>query len=90
MHCFTGSDDIREIKLAMSEFENYTCIRFRPKTDSDTYWMDVVRGVGCSSNVGFENSQQFLTLAKPCIKVNIDNHLWVALKKGTKPMVVSL
>ena len=65
---FKGSEEIREIKLAMSEFENYTCIRFRPKTDNDTYWLEITDGHGCSSNVGYER-ENTLILDKRCRQV---------------------
>ena len=71
MYYFTGSDDIKEIKLAMSDFENYTCIRFRPKTDNDPHWLEITNGLGCLSDVGYrrENTKNIMFLGKPCRQV---------------------
>ncbi|XP_074656924.1 zinc metalloproteinase nas-36-like [Tubulanus polymorphus] len=53
---FTSSisvDKREKIKMAITELALKTCVKFRPKQESDGNWISFRNGEGCLSNVGF-------------------------------------
>merc|ERR1712150_89642 len=62
---FSGSD-IQQIKAAMSDWERYTCIKFRPAGSTNYNYINIVNGGGCSSYVGMNGGAQAVTLAPGC------------------------
>ncbi|XP_022341790.2 uncharacterized protein LOC111135757 [Crassostrea virginica] len=50
------------IKTAMREWEKYTCIKFREKTNSDINYVRFQNGHGCNSQLGMVGGEQILNL----------------------------
>ncbi|KAK6960977.1 zinc metalloproteinase nas-13 [Biomphalaria glabrata] len=61
-----STSDLREINAAIAEWQNYTCINFRRATRSDSNYVRIDNGNGCSSNVGMVQGPQTLHLARAC------------------------
>ena len=56
-----------EFRKAVTEWEQYTCLRFRPSTDNDEIGLNILTEFGCSSWVGMQlNQPQDLNLADGC------------------------
>lgn len=56
---------IESVKLAMSEWENKTCIRFVPRT-TQTDYVNFFRGSGCWAYVGRIGRQSLVSVGKGC------------------------
>lgn len=50
------------IKVAMREWEKYSCVRFREKTNSDKNYVRFQNGMGCNSQLGMVGGMQVLNL----------------------------
>ncbi|CAL1532051.1 unnamed protein product [Lymnaea stagnalis] len=59
-------NDMREIRRAIDEWQNYTCINFKEATRSDRNFVSIDNGNGCYSNVGMIGGPQTLGLAGGC------------------------
>lgn len=57
-----SNEDIYMIKVAMREWEKYTCVRFQEKRDSDSDYVLFNDGFGCNSQLGMVRGQQLLNL----------------------------
>jgi hypothetical protein len=61
---------VSEFKEALQELHKYTCIRFRPKSTDDRYFLHIYSGDGCWSYVGqrpiFAEKGQPLSLGPEC------------------------
>lgn len=63
----TGHFDDKEkymIRTAMTEWEKYTCLKFREATNSDRNLVRFQNGLGCNSQLGMVGGQQALNLDK--------------------------
>ncbi|GFR68437.1 metalloendopeptidase [Elysia marginata] len=60
-----SNDDLAEIEKAMTEWSNYTCIRFIEATDHENH-VYIDDGRGCYSYVGMTGGSQTLGLAGGC------------------------
>ncbi|CAL1532050.1 unnamed protein product, partial [Lymnaea stagnalis] len=58
--------DRGEIRRAIDEWQNYTCITFREATRNDKNFVRIGNGHGCYSNVGMVGGPQDLGLAGGC------------------------
>nr|QNH72405.1 toxin candidate TRINITY_DN4862_c0_g2_i1 [Ceriantheomorphe brasiliensis] len=57
------------IQTAFTEYTSKTCIKFAPKTNSDTNWIRFFKGTGCWSSVGknyWKSGAQDLSLGNYC------------------------
>ncbi|ESO89257.1 hypothetical protein LOTGIDRAFT_106252, partial [Lottia gigantea] len=54
-----------EMKLAMDEFQNKTCVRFVPRTDEPDY-IRIRSDTGCFSPVGRRGGQQLVSIGPGC------------------------
>lgn len=61
-----SSRDQTEIRSAMREWEENTCISFRPATSRDANFVNFEDGKGCSSFVGMVQGKLPITLASGC------------------------
>ncbi|XP_076096037.1 uncharacterized protein LOC143066999 isoform X2 [Mytilus galloprovincialis] len=50
------------IKVAMREWEKYSCVKFREKTRSDRNYVRFQNGMGCNSQLGMVGGMQVLNL----------------------------
>ncbi|XP_023325705.1 zinc metalloproteinase nas-4 [Eurytemora carolleeae] len=61
------------IAKAMKNYHDNTCIRFRPRT-SETAYIHIMKGSGCSSSVGRTGSVQSVSLGNGCVYTGIVMH----------------
>ncbi|KAK0044102.1 zinc metalloproteinase nas-13-like isoform X3 [Biomphalaria pfeifferi] len=59
-------NSMREIRAAIAEWQNYTCINFRSATNSDRNFVSIDNGNGCYSYVGMVGGSQTVGLAGGC------------------------
>lgn len=57
-----SNEDIYMIKVAMREWEKYTCVRFQEKRPSDVNYVLFNDGFGCNSQLGMTGRVQLLNL----------------------------
>ncbi|XP_060070634.1 zinc metalloproteinase nas-14-like [Ylistrum balloti] len=57
-----SNEDKYMIKVAMREWEKYTCVRFREKERSDVNYVLFNDGFGCNSQLGMVRGEQLLNL----------------------------
>ncbi|KAL3883603.1 hypothetical protein ACJMK2_029849 [Sinanodonta woodiana] len=63
------------IRQAMTEWERYTCLRFREATSSDSDVVVFVNGKGCNSYVGMIRGEQEVSLASDgCRRIGVYLH----------------
>ncbi|KAK4297101.1 hypothetical protein Pmani_030450, partial [Petrolisthes manimaculis] len=62
------------IGQAMAEFAAKTCLRFIPRTSSHRDYIHILRGRGCSSNVGRAGGQQVVSLGTGCVHKGVVVH----------------
>ena len=61
-----GAQDRSVIAKAMKSYHDKTCIRFIPRTSESDY-IHLVKGSGCSSSIGREGGRQAVTLGSGCV-----------------------
>jgi len=61
------------IAKAMKNYHDKTCIRFKPRT-SETAYIHIMKGSGCSSSVGRTGSSQSVSLGNGCVYTGIVMH----------------
>lgn len=61
------------IARAFMEYHNKTCLRFVPRTNQRDY-IHIIKGSGCSSNVGRTGGAQPVSLGNGCVYVGIVIH----------------
>ena len=57
---------------ALAEFDKYTCIKMKPRTNEGTY-VNIKRGTGCSSIIGYvywKNFAATMNLGNNCLNVS--------------------
>ncbi|KAK6960979.1 zinc metalloproteinase nas-13-like isoform X1 [Biomphalaria glabrata] len=59
-------NSMREIRAAIAEWQNYTCITFRLATNSDRNFVSIDNGNGCYSYRGMVGGSQTVGLAGEC------------------------
>lgn len=64
----------KQLKAAIVEFNEYTCVHYRPKRDTDENYVTFTDGKGCSSSVGRQGGQQFIHLAYGCKRIGTVMH----------------
>ncbi|XP_057311669.1 low choriolytic enzyme-like [Hydractinia symbiolongicarpus] len=64
---------LQAIKDAIADYHNYTCIRFKPRSNENVY-IYFYRGAGCSSPVGYRGYRNDISLARNCWKKGIVMH----------------
>ncbi|KAL5004699.1 hypothetical protein ScPMuIL_018155 [Solemya velum] len=57
--------EIYHLKRAMTEWERYTCLRFRKAKNTDTNYIRIQNGQGCNSQLGMVGGVQALNLETP-------------------------
>ncbi|XP_063700974.1 zinc metalloproteinase nas-13-like [Culicoides brevitarsis] len=72
---FTEAEE-RKIQQIIDEYNDITCLQFRPMVDSDENFVDIVNSfAGCWSSVGMDGGQQYLNLQTPqCIRYATIRH----------------
>ncbi|XP_055870734.1 zinc metalloproteinase nas-14-like isoform X1 [Biomphalaria glabrata] len=60
------ANSMREIRAAIAEWQNYTCITFRSATKSDRNFVSINNGNGCYSYLGMVGGSQTVGLAGGC------------------------
>lgn len=64
---------------AIKEWESRTHIRFPKRTATDVNYITFAPGSGCSSNIGMQGKQQFITLGDACTTGNCIHEIGHAL-----------
>ena len=63
--CIADYDQLNLIHEAIKEYEKYTCIQLRPRTDEEDYVKFVSYNTGCWSYVGKIGGEQSINLQIP-------------------------
>lgn len=67
--CIVDYDQLNLIHEAIKEYEKYTCIQLKPRTDEEDYVKFVSYNTGCWSYVGKIGGGQSINLQTPgCVK----------------------
>ncbi|BFZ15692.1 hypothetical protein BsWGS_18731 [Bradybaena similaris] len=62
-----SSEEVKNIKSAIDEWETYTCLRFPPATSLDYNYINFKDGTGCHSQIGmWKTGKQDVFLEKYC------------------------
>uniref|UniRef100_A0A914XEH6 Metalloendopeptidase n=1 Tax=Plectus sambesii TaxID=2011161 RepID=A0A914XEH6_9BILA len=62
------------IAAAMDEYTRQTCIRFRPKGNQDSDWVNIAPDDGCYSTVGKDGGMQTVSIGDGCVEKGIVMH----------------
>lgn len=71
--------DTARVTEAIKDWESRTHIRFPKRTAADPNYITFAPGDGCSSNIGMQGGQQFITLGDECTKGNCIHEIGHAL-----------
>lgn len=63
---YFSQSDKNQVKMAINEWNHYTCLRFRPALSNDRNRIRMQNGGGCSSYVGMQGGTQPVSLARNC------------------------
>ena len=66
----SASSELSNISAAFDEYEKYTCIKFVRSNGTEPKILNIIRGVGCWSHVGYSFPLQNLRLASGCAGVS--------------------
>ena len=61
------------IMKAMNIYKEYTCLRFKPRTNEQGY-IYITKGSGCHSRVGYQGRRQDVSLGQGCMYPGIVIH----------------